>query len=124
EIADRERAEEMRERTLRRERDNMEFLARASDQLARALDYETTLATLVRLPVPFLADWTLLHIANDDGSYRCLPGAHIDESRDPILAQVAALSPLHLPNDSSVARAIAERRTQAVTGTPAAIALR
>ncbi|HEY1375246.1 MAG TPA: ATP-binding protein, partial [Gemmataceae bacterium] len=42
------------------------FLAQASTHLAASLDYETALAALPRLVVPFLADWCAVHLRDGD----------------------------------------------------------
>jgi len=43
-----------------------------------------------RLPVPFLADWTMVHTLNEDGAIRYLPGIHVDPTLEPLLSAVAA----------------------------------
>jgi len=57
------------------------FLAEASNALASSLDYETTLASVVRLPVPYLADWCLVHILDESGQVKPLAVAHTDPAR-------------------------------------------
>jgi two-component sensor histidine kinase len=44
----------------------LEFLAKVSAMLGASLDYETTLADLARLAVPFLADWCIVYLAETD----------------------------------------------------------
>jgi PAS domain S-box-containing protein len=68
EIADREKAERSRERALIEQRDVLAFLANFSDRLAPLVSFEQLLEVIRRLPVPFLADWTLLHLVGEDGS--------------------------------------------------------
>jgi PAS domain S-box-containing protein len=120
EIAERRRAEEMREQALMRERSTLAFLASASDQLTRALDHEATLTTLARLPVPFLADWTMLHIINDDGTVRCLGGRSCDAAHKPLFAQLLSLSSQPLDPDSLIAQAVRAREVQVVADPGAA----
>src|SRR6476659_407620 len=43
------------------------FLARATAGLAESLDYETTLANVARLCVPFLADWCVVDMLVEGG---------------------------------------------------------
>ena len=57
------------------------FLAEASNALASSLDYETTLANVVRLPIPYLADWCLVHILDESGQVKPLAVAHADPAK-------------------------------------------
>jgi PAS domain S-box-containing protein len=57
------------------------FLTKASTLLAASLDYQTTLASVARLAVPFLADGCIVQVVKDDGD---LPQA---------LTAVAAIEP-------------------------------
>ncbi len=56
------------------------FLAEASNALASSLDYETTLAGVVELSVPYLADWCLIHIPDEGGQISPLAVAHTDRA--------------------------------------------
>lgn len=47
-------------------RQRLTFLARAGNVLATSLDFELTLASLARLAVPDLADWTQIYLVNGD----------------------------------------------------------
>src|SRR5262249_21051478 len=90
EIAEREQAERSRQRALIEQRDTLAFLANFSDRLAPLVTFEDLIDVVRRLPVPFLADWTMVHVVDDDGSVRFVPGAHVDSAREPLLAAVAA----------------------------------
>jgi len=57
------------------------FLSEASRILASSLDYQTTLAGVVRLVVPALADWCAIHLLDDDGNINLLEVAHEDPRR-------------------------------------------
>jgi PAS domain S-box-containing protein len=100
---ERRRAEATREQALLRERNTLAFLASASDQLTRALDYEATLTTLARMPVPFLADWTVLHLINEDGSCRSFAGRSGDQAHKAAFQQLLTLPPYPLDPDCHVA---------------------
>ncbi|MBX5483918.1 MAG: response regulator [Myxococcaceae bacterium] len=50
----------------RRAEQALRFVAEASAELAASIDYFTTLHTAARLPVPFLADWSLLCVVEED----------------------------------------------------------
>jgi PAS domain S-box-containing protein len=54
------------------------FLADASSVLGSSLDYEPTLQSVARMAVPFLADWCIVDLLQDDGSIRQTAVAHID----------------------------------------------
>src|SRR6266511_313699 len=54
----------------------LRFLARASALLAESLDYDTTLASVARMAVPYLADCCIVDMLEDDGQIRRLAVAH------------------------------------------------
>jgi signal transduction histidine kinase/ActR/RegA family two-component response regulator len=58
-----------------------EFLARASTVLASSLDYQTTLASVVRLAVPHVADWAAVELLGGDGALQQLAVAHVDPEK-------------------------------------------
>jgi PAS domain S-box-containing protein len=90
EVAEREHAQRWGERVLIEQRDTLAFLANFSDNLAPLVTFEGLVDVVRRLPVPFLADWTMVHVLNDDGSIRSVPGSHVDPSLEPLLVTVAA----------------------------------
>ena len=98
EIADREQAERSRERALIEQRDTLAFLANFSDRLAPIVTFEDLIDVVRQLPVPFLADWTMVHLITGDGSARFVPGIHADPQREQLLGavslQTSALDPL------------------------------
>jgi signal transduction histidine kinase/CheY-like chemotaxis protein len=69
------------------------------------------------LPVPFAADWTMVHVLAEDGRIHSEPGNHIDPQRAASLASLAATASGILPADSLVARAFATGRLMIVTPT-------
>jgi PAS domain S-box-containing protein len=86
EIAEREHAERSRQRALLEQRDMLAFLTRVSDRLAPLVTFDDLIDGMRRLPVPFLADWTMVHVVNDDGSVRFVPGVHTDPALEPLIA--------------------------------------
>jgi PAS domain S-box-containing protein len=64
------------------------FLADASAILAASLDYEATIASVARLAVPAIADWSAVDIVDDDGELRSLALVHADSGR---LAEISDL---------------------------------
>jgi signal transduction histidine kinase len=57
------------------------FLAEASRTLAASLDYETTLATVAALALPYLGGWCIVDLVEPDGSYRRLAVVHPDSDK-------------------------------------------
>ena len=110
EIAERQRAEERRERALIEQRDTLAFVASVSEALAQVLTFEQLVDVLRTLPVPFAADWTMVHTLTEDGRIRTEPGTHADPDRKASLAKLAALTSRQLSAESLVARALATGR--------------
>jgi PAS domain S-box-containing protein len=80
----------------RRTSDALAFLIEASAILAASLDYEATLASVVELIVPRLADWCVVDIMAEDGSLKRLAMRHRDPAFSPLLAELEARYP-HAP---------------------------
>ena len=117
EIAERERAEQRRERALIEQRDTLAFVAAVSEGLAPVLTFGELLDIIRTLPVPFAADWTMLHLITEEGSIRSEAGIHLDPARAPLLANLAAATSGSLPPDSLIARVIATERLLIVSDT-------
>ena len=124
EIMERTRAVEMRDFMQRHEFDTLAFLATCSDRLTHVLDYETTLVTLERLPVPFLADCTISCVLNEDGTCRSIRGHHATVEGQSALEQLVSSAPRHLSADTLVARITAGRRAELIAHTPDEFATR
>lgn len=56
------------------------FLADATTELSKSLDYETTLANVARLAVPTFADWCAIDVVEDDRLHR-LAVEHVDPDK-------------------------------------------
>ena len=69
------------------------FLAEASEILSASLDYEATLASLVRLAVPRIADDCVLFEVEDRQVSRRIAVAHVDPQKELLLER---LSEIHL----------------------------
>src|SRR5215210_114741 len=98
-VTARRRAEEhstalVREQAARAEAENSEkraaLLAEASRVLSASFDYQTTLAALVRLAVPALADYCALDIIEADDKFERIGEAHVDPAKSMLLKQVAS----------------------------------
>jgi PAS domain S-box-containing protein len=70
---------DIRER--KRNEEGRAFLARASEELASSLDYQTTLASVARMVVPTLADWCTIDVLEDDKTIKRVAVAHVDPSK-------------------------------------------
>jgi PAS domain S-box-containing protein len=57
------------------------FLAKAGTTLSSSLDYPTTLASAANLAVPYLADWCLIDVLEEDGSLDRLAMTHQDPEK-------------------------------------------
>ena len=97
-VTARRRAEEQgraleREQAARAEAENSQkrtaLLAEASRVLSSSFDYQTTLAALVRLAVPTLADYCALDILVGDNSFERIGEAHVDPAKSMLIREVA-----------------------------------
>lgn len=77
-VTERRRAE----RALRRERETAHFLADASAELAKSVDYTNTLEKVARRAVPFFADWCAISMLEPSGESRCVAVVHADPARE------------------------------------------
>jgi PAS domain S-box-containing protein len=97
-VTSRLRAEEQeraltREQAARAEAENSQkrasLLAEASRVLSTSFDYQTTLAALVRLAVPALADYCALDILEGEDTFERIGEAHVDPAKSQLLREVA-----------------------------------
>jgi signal transduction histidine kinase len=61
----------------------LRFLAEVSATLGESLDYEVTIRRVVRLAIPYLADWCTIDLLDDSGVMRRIAAGH----RDPAVEQ-------------------------------------
>ncbi len=80
------------------------FLSEASRLFAASLDYDATLDALIRLLVPTLADWAVVHLAQRDGALRRIGPAYADPTLAPLAEAARRVAP---PIDRSVASSTA-----------------
>src|SRR6476661_1362301 len=64
------------------------FLDRASEVLARSLDYEQTLGDIAQLTVPTVADWCAIDVIQPDGSLRQITSGHPDPEQERFLTEL------------------------------------
>lgn len=78
---DRSRSEQVRESLLgelRKERNTLSFLSKASELLTSSLDPDSILGTIALLAVPTMADWCVIDLLDEEGSLRRVAVAHRD----------------------------------------------
>ncbi|WP_158502097.1 AAA family ATPase [Vitiosangium sp. GDMCC 1.1324] len=63
------------------------FLAEWSLMLAESLDYETTLAKVVRSVVPYLADWCIVDVVEKNNTIRPVAFAHEEPVKEQLLRE-------------------------------------
>ncbi|MFL5480997.1 MAG: PAS domain S-box protein [Gemmatimonadaceae bacterium] len=91
--AERQAHELAREQAARAEAENSQrratLLAEASRVLSASFDYQTTLAALVRLAVPAMADYCALDIVEAEDRFERIGEAHADPTKSQLLREVA-----------------------------------
>ena len=85
------------------------YLADVSATLAGSLDYESTLASLIRLQVPVLADACVIDVVQESGALRRIAYA---PAESPMAAPLATLAAHHAPTWDSPAVVIDVLRTR------------
>lgn len=74
--------------------ERMLLLNEASDLLSSSLDFEATLASLMTLCVPRLADWCAVEIIGEDGVSEQLAVAHVDPGKIELARELRQRFPL------------------------------
>jgi PAS domain S-box-containing protein len=122
EIAERQRAEEERQRVLIEQRDTLSFLGTVSELLAPIVNVDTLFEVVPTVPVPFAADWTMICTHVEGRAIRAGAGTHIHPERAPALARLAAAMSESGLADSSVARAFTTGELAILRGRPVDVA--
>jgi PAS domain S-box-containing protein len=94
----RERAEQAEARS--------RLVAEAGTRLDRSLDFEKTVTTLARVPVPWLADWCAVYQLGEDGSIRQLAIAHTDASKEEIAREIDRRYPFQIDQPIGIGHVI------------------
>ena len=115
-----ERRQRLREQSARAaaetEQHRLAFLAEASALLASSLDYQTTLARVARLAVPFLADGCSVDILEEDGSIQRLAVACADPEREAVARELQARYPIERNAPAGVANVLRTGRPELYNG--------
>ena len=88
--------------------DRFAILADVSRRLSGSLDYETTLATVAAMPLPYRDAWSIIDVLSDDGSIRRLPVHHPNAHKQALVRELHELYP---PNPGSPSPASSVMRT-------------
>ena len=83
------------------------LLAEASRVLSASFDYQTTLAALVRLAVPAIADYCALDIVEEEDKFERIGEAHADPAKAALLHEVASFPRSALTASHPLMRVIA-----------------
>jgi PAS domain S-box-containing protein len=92
--------------TRRRAEHRVRFLNEASDALASSVDCDVTLATVVNLAVPRIADWAAVDMVTPDGCFRRVALAHPDPEKAAQATELRRRHPFRLDEPSGVARVV------------------
>lgn len=87
---------EHRDKEVRAQQANLEYLAEAGQVLSTSLDFRSTLTRLLGLLVPRMADWCAIHL--DGEGPEDMPIAHVDPAKVDVLRDIYRRFPL--PADS------------------------
>jgi signal transduction histidine kinase len=90
------------------------FLAEASAVLDRSLEYQETLANVVRLVVPRIADYAGIALLADDGSLTWGYAAHCDPAKEALVGRLRAYQPHLTAENNPTAEALRSGETQVV----------
>ncbi len=85
---------------------SLDFLDRASEILARSLDYERTLQEVAGLAVPELADWCAVDVVQPDGSLRQITSGHPDPEQEQLLLELRRRFRAGVRGQAGVARVV------------------
>jgi signal transduction histidine kinase/CheY-like chemotaxis protein len=67
---------------------DLEFLAQASEEIARLSDYESTLDRIAHLAVPHFADWCTVDLLDDGGQLQRVAVAHADPAKEELAREL------------------------------------
>ena len=96
---------------VRQSYERLEFLANASSRLTTSLDYKTTLASVARLAVPFLADICVVDLIETElaESSTRVAVAHVDEAKEQLLTELSRKYPYFNNQRSPLFRVVSDR---------------
>ncbi len=91
-----------------------QFLAEASELLDASLEYQQTLANVIALAVPRIADYAIIALLSEDGSLGWGWSSHRDPAREPLVAELRPYVPNLTTDDHPWAAAINSGQTRVI----------
>ncbi|MEW6496921.1 MAG: PAS domain S-box protein, partial [Cyanobacteriota bacterium] len=120
--AEEERAQLIREQAARRQAEAAQkrsaFLVEVSTVLASSLDYETTLKSVARLAVPYMADWCSVDLASEEGPIRRVEVAHLDPAKVELAKELLRRYPPEQNPQSPIMKVLQTGKSELVTEVP------
>lgn len=98
--------------------ESLRFLAEASTVLAASIDYKTTLTNVVNLAVPYIADWCVIDIVEEDKCISRVAVTHRDASKLEIAAKLCECYPTDTGTPLNVSQVILTGQPQLVSKVP------
>jgi PAS domain S-box-containing protein len=87
----------------RRNEERQRLLATAGWVLASSLDVESTMATIVELPVPLLGEWSMLELLTPEGKLRRAALTHMDPARHEVTSALVSRLPFDVSSNPAEA---------------------
>jgi PAS domain S-box-containing protein len=102
----------------KRVEDAQRFLAEAGAALSSSLDYRATLSSVAHLAVPYLADWCVVDILDEDGFLDRVAVVHQDPRKVAMAHELQQLYPPDPDESRGVARVLRTGRSELVAEIP------
>ena len=102
----------------KRVEDAQRFLVEAGMALSSSLDYRATLASVARLAVPYLADWCIVDVLEEDGFLDRVAVAHQDSEKVALAHELQERYPPDPDSSYGVARVLSTGRPELVAEIP------
>ncbi|MGI8502438.1 MAG: PAS domain S-box protein [Hassallia sp.] len=99
------------EEKLRQSYQRLEFLANATSRLGTSLDYKTTIASVVKLAVPFMADICVVDLIEAELtlSPNRVAVAHVEPAKEQLLTELSSKYPYILNQDCFISKVVSDR---------------
>lgn len=98
--------------------ETLSFMARASSTLAALADRESALQQSARIAVPYLADWCVVYVVDEQGAIDYHAHAHADPAKEQLLTQMLMHSPLDWSSNTATVRALKTGESQLMADLP------
>ncbi|MBW4610527.1 MAG: PAS domain S-box protein [Hassallia sp. WJT32-NPBG1] len=96
---------------LRQSYERLEFLANATSRLGTSLDYKTTIASVAKLAVPFIADICVVDLIETElaASQNRVAVAHVEPVKEQLLIELSNKYPYILNQNSFISKVVSDR---------------